>query len=812
MKYDQGDYIQYRNILKSTNWNSLLSSTDLESLAMDFNNVVIDAAKQCIPNKVISIRNSDVPWFNSKLRTLIRQRKRLHRRAKLLNTDHLWALFRTKRNEVTKAIKKAKTDFKNNIIEKINNNTINSKNWFKLTKSLLQKNKVTTIPTLIDGNIIASSDSEKVSLLNTFFCNQSSINDRNIDPPVLNGPPLQNIISSIVLTPQDIIDSLSHVDPNKATGPDLISPRLLKVATNELSVPLCSMFNLFLSNSFVPYIYKQGNVSPIFKKSDPSDPNNYRPISLLSCVGKLMERCIFKHIYNFIINNNILTKFQSGFIRGDSTTNQLLYIYNDFCKAIDEGKEVRVVFCDISKAFDRVWHRGLIHKLFQIGIRDDLLTWFKNYLTNRQQRVVLHNTNSDWKSLSAGVPQGSILGPLLFLIYINDIVNDISSEIRLFADDTSLYIIVDNPVASAAAINGDLRLIHTWSKTWLVDFNPTKTESLIISRKNIKPFHPDVSMNNVVIKNVDIHKHLGISFSNDAKWNSHIELTVSRAWKRIGLLRSLKFLLNRSCLEKLYISFIRPILEYSNSVWDNCSQEQKNDIESVQTEAARIVSGATKLCNIDNMYNDLKWESLSSRRSKHKLVIFYKMFHGLTPSYLSNLIPINNQNRYNLRNISNVPLIHARTQLYKNSFLPSVIRDWNNLPDNIRMLPTLSSFKHYLKSNIQKPPEYYKVGSRLGQIHHTRLRLNCSSLHFDLHRKNIIDDPHCSCGAIETTNHFLTECPNYTLQRGIYLSNLPCPMIINVLLYGSDRLSLRENCHIFLNVQQFIVASKRFEV
>ena len=124
------------------------------------------------------------------------------------------------------------------------------------------------------------------------------------------------------------------------------------------------MFNLFLSNSFVPYIYKQGNVSPIFKKSDPSDPNNYRPISLLSCVGKLMERCIFKHIYNFIINNNILTKFQSGFIRGDSTTNQLLYIYNDFCKAIDEGKEVRVVFCDISKAFDRVWHRGLIHTLF----------------------------------------------------------------------------------------------------------------------------------------------------------------------------------------------------------------------------------------------------------------------------------------------------------------------------------------------------------------------------------------------------------------------------------------------------------------
>ena len=561
----------------------------------------------------------------------------------------------------------------------------------------------------------------------------------------------------------------------------------------------------------MPNIYKQGNVSPIFKKADPSDPTNYRPISLLSCVGKLMERCVFKYIYNFIINNNILTKLQSGFIRGDSTTNQLLYIYNDFCKAIDEGKEVRVVFCDISKAFDRVWHRGLLHKLYHIGIRGDLLNWFKNYLMNRQQRVVLNNTNSDWMSLSAGVPQGSILGPLLFLIYINDIVNDIASQIRLFADDTSIYIIVDNPVASAAAINSDLQLINAWSKSWLVDFNPTKTESLIISRKNIKPYHPDVSMNDVVIKNVEIHKHLGLTFSNDGKWNSHIALTVSKAWKRIGLLRSFKFLLNRSCLEKLYISFIRPILEYSDSVWDNCSQEQKNDIESVQTEAARIVTGATKLCNITNMYNDLKWESLSSRRSKHKLLIFYKMFHGITPSYLSNLIPTNSQNRYNLRNNSNVPLIHARTQLYKNSFLPSVIRDWNNLPDHIKMLPTFSSFKRHLYSTIQKPPDYYKIGIRFGQIHHTCLRL-CSSLNFDLHRKNIINDPHCSCGAIETSNHYLTECPNYTLQRGRYLSNLPCPLILNILLYGSDRLSLRENCNIFSNVQQFIVASKRFEV
>ncbi len=206
-----------------------------------------------------------------------------------------------------------------------------------------------------------------------------------------------------------------------------------------------------------------------------------------------MERCIHKHLYNYLIDNNILTQYQSGFRSGDSTTNQLAYIYNDICKALDEGKEIRVVFCDISKAFDRVWHRGLLAKLSSIGITGTLHDWFSSYLSSRQQRVVIHNTRSDWKNINAGVPQGSILGPLLFLIYINDIVTEIHSNIRLFADDTSLYFIVDDPITASQTLNDDLEKIHTWSKNWLVDFNPNKTETMLISRKINKPIHASSS-------------------------------------------------------------------------------------------------------------------------------------------------------------------------------------------------------------------------------------------------------------------------------------------------------------------------------
>ena len=222
-----------------------------------------------------------------------------------------------------------------------------------------------------------------------------------------------------------------------------------------------------------------------------------------------------RYLFNFFRENNTITTLQSGFIPGDSTVNQLVDIYNTFCKALDEGKEVRAIFCDISKAFDRVWHKGLLIKLRAAGISGSLLNWFADYLNDRKQKVVLPGASSSWTSVGAGVPQGSILGPLLFLLYINDIVEDINSSIRLFADDTSLYIIVDNPLQAAEQLNSDLQKIHRWATKWLVLFNPEKSESILLSRKYNKPFHPPLTMNQNHIVEVEFHKHLGVTFSKN---------------------------------------------------------------------------------------------------------------------------------------------------------------------------------------------------------------------------------------------------------------------------------------------------------
>ena len=297
-------------------------------------------------------------------------------------------------------------------------------------------------------------------------------------------------------------------------------------------------------------------------------------------------------------------------------------------------------------------------------------------------------------NVQAGVPQCSILGPLQFLFYINDIVLELNCSIRLFADDTSLYIVhvVENPVTAANILNSNLLTIHSWAKQWLVDLNAIKTETMITSRKRHKPHHPDLIMDNIVLQEIIRHRHLGITFSSDLTWHNHIVEITTKRWQRFNTLRALKFKFDRKSLERLYISFVRPVMEYSWTVWDNCTNQEKRLLESVQIEAMRIVTGATKLCSIAKLYEGTARETLEARREKQKLIIFYKLFSGITPAYLNQLVPtlVQTQSQYSLRNSNNVLSVHANSTLYYNSFLPSVIWAWNNLPMETRNSTSLT--------------------------------------------------------------------------------------------------------------------------
>ena len=336
---------------------------------------------------------------------------------------------------------------------------------------------------------------------------------------------------------------------------------------------------------------------------------------------------------------------------------------------------------------------------------------------------------------------------------------------------------------------------------------------MILSRKHNKPFHPPLSMNQNPINNVNYHKHLGLTFSQDCYWHDHLELVKNKAWLRINIMRRLKFQLDRNSLQTIYISFIRPLLEYADVVWDNCTQQEAYELEKNQNEAANIVTGATKLTLIQSLLSDTGWESLTSRREKHKLVLFYKMINSLAPEYISSLVPptVGNISQYNLRNKTNLQTVPARSQQYYNSFLPSTTRIWNSLSDDTKNSPSVESFKHKLNSNITKPPPYYFSGSQLGQIYHARIRLNCS-LRYHLFQKNIIDNHVCECGEIENTSHFFLHCNLYGKLRHALLDRVStyCQPTVNVFLYGNTDLTDVENAELSFICARLYIKNKTF--
>ena len=279
-------------------------------------------------------------------------------------------------------------------------------------------------------------------------------------------------------------------------------------------------------------------------------------------MSKILEKIVYKRLYTllttiYLTDNDLLTKQNSGFKKNDSTINQLLKIVHQIYQDINDGKDTCMVFLDVSKAFDKVWHEGLTFKIKQMGITGCLFEWLKSYISERYQKVVLNGMESHLCFLEAGVPQGSILGPLLFLIFINDIVDEMECLVNLFADDTSVQQrIID--ITSFDKVNRDLQRLTGFGKQWLIILNAIKTEYIIISRKRNRQNHPDLFLNGNVISEVDQHTHLGVSISNTLSWSSHINAAIAKADRRLSVIRRCQNILHRSCKDMLYKTTICP--------------------------------------------------------------------------------------------------------------------------------------------------------------------------------------------------------------------------------------------------------------
>ena len=828
--FKEADFDAYRRKLNEYDWNSCFESNNIDVICDKLTDNIIAAAKQTIPNKLVSVRPHDQPWYSNTLRCKKRSMLRSYRKFKNTGNSEDFNTFRKKRSDYSNSVILAKENYdKSKFSSLAQDKAENPKKWWSLIKSVYNNcPSQNSIPPIENDDLIITDDKEKAEAFNKFFIQASHLDDSEAklpdDNPVFNH---DNGLSHINITQQDIIDQIKNLDISKSYGPDGISPVFIKEGGNVLHTVLLRFYSLSIELGKFPASFKKADVVPIHKKDLKTLVKNYRPISLLSTLSKIFEKIVFKYVYNYFRDNFILSIYQSGFQPGMSTVTQLIEVYHKFCEAVDKGKEIRVVFLDIQKAFDKVWHRGLIHKLNKCGINGNLLSWFEDYLKDRKQRVLINGQSSSWRNLNAGVPQGSVLGPLLFLIFINDISHVINyCNIRLFADDTCLFIDIDNASTpdqkalnrnqAAKSLEDDLSSIQQWSSKWLVTFSPPKTKSLVISNKPDSSLNPPLHFNGYEVEDVKHHKYLGLSFSHNLKWSDHINDISTKARKRLSLMIPLKFKLDRLSLETMYNSFVLPTMEYGNIVWGGTFETDLNKLNKIHIDAMRLVSGATARCNIDKLLTETNWQSLSTRHSNAVATMVFKIKHHQTPIYLENLLPHQNINRthYNLRNQNDIEIQPTRLESFRRSFFPLSARVWNELPLDTRLSRNLDDFKLKLNTGRAERNILYYYGQRWPSIHHARLRIGCSKLNFDLHYNlKVVDSPFCPCGfKFESAEHFFLECQRYLDIRHKLFNVIAtyCQVTIDVILFGNSDLSINQNYDIFDAVHSYILESERF--
>ena len=819
--YKNANIVQLKEMISSYDWSILLEGS-LNEACINFTEIFLEFVKNCIPSKTVTVRPNDKPWFDSEIRHYSRIRDRLKKKSIKTGSSNDLTNYKHIRNKVNNLKKHAKEKFYNNLEISLSDFHTNDKKkfWQVIRHFVKNNNSSGNIPPLISSNsqgqtTYCYTDYEKAECLNEYFTSISTVNDDNVQLPIFQFK-TQSSISNITCTASEISNLIEILNPNKATGPDNISNRMLKAVAHEISVPLSILFNRSLGEGSFPDFWKCPNVLPLYKKGDKSVLSNYRPVSLLSGVGKLLERIVFKNIYNFLHENNLLYRLQSGFLPNHSTTFQLIDIYQHICQTFDNSQYSCMIFCDISKAFDRVWHKGLIFKLKQHGISGLLLDWITDYLNNRSQKVVIRSCVSSAMNTNAGVPQGSVLGPLLFLVYVNDISDSLLSLTRLFADDSSLFYAASSLTDIEGIINHDLRILSAWAKQWLITFNPSKTEAVLFTLKKIDDF-PQLYFENTLINFVADHKHLGLTLSNNGQWHKHIENIITNAAKVIGIMRKLKYTFNRQALNQIYISYVLPILEYSSIVWDGCTLQESQTLEKLQNEAARIVTGLTRSVSLFNLYRECGWVPLMERRKEQKLVFMYKAIYGIVPSYITDHIPplVRETTNYPLRNNNNVTVPFTRTEISHRSCIPSSISLWNSLNENLRENSSVATFKYQLKNlrTNSKVPSYFINGDRYLSILHARIRNNCSYLKNDLYINHLSPSPNCGCANVrEDAEHFFFRCPYFEDKRIAMFHSINTfhPLNIQKILFGDDTLSDNDNLVLFNAIQNFIKDSGRF--
>ena len=470
-------------------------------------------------------------------------------------------------------------------------------------------------------------------------------------------------------TSENEVINIFNLLKKNSEGPDGLKPQVLRVVNNVIACPLVHVINLSFSQGIVPTELKIARVCPIHKSGDNKLIQNYRPISVLSAFSKIFEKLVFNRLNQFLEKFKIITNSQFGFRSGYSTSLAISLLYEKITKAIEDKDHFVGIFLDLSKAFDTVNHEILVSKLNHYGIRGIANMWLHDYLSNRKQFVDFCGTQSKVEEINCGVPQGSVLGPLLFLIYINDLplVSELLNTI-IFADDTNLFITHEDIDVLQTTANEELVKVSEWLKVNKLSLNIKKSHAILFGKRAYNPESFSLFIDKTKINIVNETKFLGICIDKNLNWSNHIKLIACKIAKGIGIINKIKYKVNKSTLIKLYYSFIYPFLIYGNIIWGNAAKQHLNSIHILQKRVVRIICQAGYREHTESLFTELKILNIYHLHIYCVSLFMFKYDKGLLPESLNYLFSKKSgEARYPTRCNPTYTLPFCRTDVRKNS-------------------------------------------------------------------------------------------------------------------------------------------------
>lgn len=646
---------------------------------------LLNILQESVPSKLSSTRFHQA-WITRDIKRLSRRKKRSFIKAR--NTNNKADIKRYQRlKKLTE--KECKTAYKNYIEDMISPElTNNPKRFWSFIKS--KRCETTGVAPLRDTDGLTYSDGKsKANILNQQFSSVFN-SDEDVSTIPDKGPSPHPAMDNITVTENGVCKLLRNLNIHKASGPDEIPTRLIKEQAENLAPIFTTFFQASITQGKLPSDWKEANVVPIFKKGEKCKAANYRPVSLTVVICKILEHIICSSISKHLEKHGILTDAQHGFRKNRSCESQLILTVQDLAKSMDLGKQTDLILLDFSKAFDKVPHERLLYKAMYYGVRGSTLQWIRDFLSGRNQRVIVDGKSSNNAPVQSGVPQGSVLGPLMFLLFINDLPEYVhQSNVRLFADDCVLYRNICNNT-DTIKLQEDLNSLLQWETDWQMEFHPSKCQLLRVTNKR-KPVTNSYNIRGHRLEVVDSAKYLGVTIHKNLRWNEHIDNITKKANStRAFIQRNLQHC-PRNTKAACYTTLVRPLVEYACTVWDPHTALNIQKLEAVQRRSARFVmNNYSQTSSVTSMLEILQWTSLEERRARNKAIMMYRIVHGLVAIPTTELHPT----MTSARGHTNRFLIpYARTLLYKHSFFPDSIRIWNNLPQRAVDSTSLDEFR-----------------------------------------------------------------------------------------------------------------------